>query len=247
MITIPTGELIGLVNDVLPFVDSDKDSPTTHCVRVEQVGDRLTTLATSRTMAARSTWSPDDGPVEIAGNFDIRISPAEAKAIVSTFKLPDKLSAAPLEISMVPGYMTSGLYRLRIFRPGLQDVYSALKMDVEGRGPSEPDNGDAPEIDINHRLDQCMVDSDPSRADARRIQSAAFSPLVFAALGKVQRHGILKLHWTSERDGSAVYVKAGPFDAMAYQAKVGPRAHDGVTLSGGDILRNGSGLLVAGE
>lgn len=229
MITLPTHELLNMIGDMLPFVDTDKDSIATHCVRVEQKGDLLTMLATNRAIAARVSWSPDDGPVEVRGDFDVRISPADAKAIVSAFKLPSKLDWAPVEISVVerPDFT----YRLEIARPPAPDMWPALTLYVDGRGIPDLDAGDTPEIDI-HRLINDHMDDDMSAM----LSGITLTPRVLVALGKVERHGSLKFHYRSTRDGAPFYVKAGAFDAVAFPVR---------ELPGGriDVLRDGAGVL----
>lgn len=213
MITLPTHELLNMIGDMLPFVDTDKDSVATHCVRVEQKDDVLTMLATNRAIAARVTWSPDDGPVEVTGSFDVRISPADAKAITSAFKLPSKLDYAPVEISVVNGSILHAPCRLKIHRPAELDMWAASTLYVTGRGIPDADAGDTPEIDIHQLINDHMGDHHVV------LPGITLTPRVLAALGKVERHGALKFHYRSTRDGAPFYVKAGAFDAVAFAVR----------------------------
>jgi hypothetical protein len=60
VITIPTGELTGLLSDVLVFAFPEDDLPHVNCVRIEWDGEMLHAEATDTLHAARSSWHPDD-------------------------------------------------------------------------------------------------------------------------------------------------------------------------------------------
>lgn len=237
MITIPTHELIGMISDMLPFVDTDKDSIATHCVRIEQSDDTLTMLATNRAQVFRVTWSSEnDGHNWGAGsNFSVRISPTDAKAIVSAFKLGQKLDYAVLRVSARIMSVEDNTYRLEIWRGAEEDMWSALTMHVTGRGTPIADNGDAPEPDIHGLINSAAGDDRPEVM----LAGLTWSPKLLANLGKVERHGAVRIAHRSSRDGAPVYVKAERLDGIMFPVK---------ELSGErvDILRTGAGVLTIG-
>jgi len=116
MLSIPTGELVGTIADVLPFASQDKELPAINAVRVEWDGDRLHAFATDRFVAAWSRWHPGDDPTadhkEGAqdGLFDdwgsadkpwsFVIPQPDAAEIVKIFKLPTKVDRHPLEVDV---------------------------------------------------------------------------------------------------------------------------------------------------
>lgn len=58
-VTIPTGDLIGLISDVAPFAAQD-DKSLFNCVRLEWDGNLLHAMATDRYHLAWGQWHPDD-------------------------------------------------------------------------------------------------------------------------------------------------------------------------------------------
>lgn len=247
MITIPTHALLDMIGDMLPFVDTDKDSIATHCVRVEQADDVLTMLATNRAIAARVTWSPDgDGGRTKGDDFSVRITPTDAKAIVSTFKLPSKLDHAPVQVSAYQvTSLADNLYRVKIFRPAEPDMWSELSMHVTGRGAPRPDSGDVPEMDIHKLIDVHMGDKPEAM-----LAGIKLSPRVLAALGRVERHGALQFIFRKSRDGAPFYVKGdnaalGLFDAVVMPVKGKPDAYERAVGQVSDVLRDGAGVLAS--
>lgn len=218
MITIPTYELLGMIADMLPFVDSDKDSAATHCVRIEQADDTLTMLATNRSQMFRVTWTPEDPELGLGlGSFDVRVTPADAKVIANAFKLPEKLSHAPLTVSASRVMASSDhLYRLKITRDA-DALWPATTVTVTGWGVPNVDEGDSPEIDIHGTINALGRDD---RVDAM-LTRTGFNPKLLANLGKVERHGVVKMSFCSGRDGAPMYVHAGKrFDGVMFPAKL---------------------------
>jgi hypothetical protein len=247
MITTTTAELLGMIGDMLPFVDPDKDSTALHCVRIEQSGDRLTMLATNRAQAMRVHWEAGDSEGEgwrahgsDGDGFDVRITPSDAKAIVSTFKLGMKLDHAPVTLSTQVSSLMEGTHFLKITREASEDLWSRLSMVVTGRGVPNLDAGDAPEIDIHE-----LVDKNAERAGVNVTSALAWTPRLLANLGRVERHGTLTMSFTSMRDGAPVYVKAGErFDGIMYPVK---QRTEEYRPGASDTLRTGSGLLVTAD
>lgn len=102
MITIPTGDFVGILSDAIPFASPDAEFPTLHSVRLEWSGSALHALSTDRYRVAWSAWSPDDDAVEQrqedlftkwGGGDDswaATVALADAKHLVSTYKLKGK-------------------------------------------------------------------------------------------------------------------------------------------------------------
>lgn len=111
MITIPTGDLTGILADVIPFAFPDEDIPDINCVRLEWDGGSLHALATDRYRLAISTWQPgdldesdgvqDDLFTDWGGGDDpwsMSIALDEAKELVKVFKLGPKEWHTPLTV-----------------------------------------------------------------------------------------------------------------------------------------------------
>lgn len=60
MITIPTGDLVGILSDVLPFAFPDDDLPAKHAVRIHWDRELLHAITTDGYRAAWSTWAPNE-------------------------------------------------------------------------------------------------------------------------------------------------------------------------------------------
>jgi len=103
-ITIPTGELIGLLGDVLPFAFTDDDLPDINAVRLHWDGSMLHAQATDRFRIGWSSWHPDDDPdvdyqedifAPLGGADDpwtATLPLAAAQETVQVFKLSKKLA-----------------------------------------------------------------------------------------------------------------------------------------------------------
>lgn len=130
MITIPTGDLTGILADVIPFALPEDDLPSLNCVRLHWDGKQLHAMATDRYRAAISTWDPYDLPVHDTqddlftswGSGDepwSAILPLDdAKEIVKVFKLGPKETQVPLTVDLDNG-------RLKVAR-ARETGYSAL-------------------------------------------------------------------------------------------------------------------------
>lgn len=238
MITLTTAALLGMIGDMLPFVDPDKDSTAHHCVRIEQRGDTLRMLATNRAQAFRVEWVADAVAGILSDTFDVRITPTDAKAIVSSFKLGMKLEHAPVALT-VAGQV--GRQRLMIIREGEPELWSALTMHVAARGVPDLEAGDSPEIDIHN-----VIDAGRERVGRGQMLAVSWDSRLLANLGKVDRHGALTMAFTSTRDGLPVYVAAEKrFDGIMYPVK--RRTEEYRPGAASDILRTGSGVLAVGD
>lgn len=112
-ITIPTGDLVGLISDVVPFGYPDAELPKMHCVRLEWDGTLLHAMALDGVRIAWGTWSPDDehekehqdslftkwgsGDEPWSATIDLD----DAKDLAKVFKLGAKEQYVPLTIEKV--------------------------------------------------------------------------------------------------------------------------------------------------
>lgn len=117
MITIPTGDLTGVLGDVIPFAHRDDDLPTLSCVRLEWDGHTLHALTTDRYRIGWSQWHPDDEPdgesqddlfTRWGGADDawwIYLPLDDAKDVVAAYKLGPKEQRTPLTIENLDGQL----------------------------------------------------------------------------------------------------------------------------------------------
>lgn len=143
MIQIPTGDLTGVLSDVIPFAFPDDDLPDVHCVRLEWDGAMLHATTTDRFRIAISSWHPDDEPDGDAqddlfttwGSGDdpwtVTISLDDAKEAVKVFKLPTKEQRVPLSVDVANGQVT--------VRRDRDTGYTALRLDVPDQQAQFPD------------------------------------------------------------------------------------------------------------
>lgn len=138
MITIPTGDLTGVLSDVIPFASKAEELAELNAVRIEWDGHRLHALATDRYRIGWSQWDPDDEPdgdaqddlfTQWGGADDpwaLSISLADAKDLVTVFKLPPKEWACPLTLDY---RQAAGSLRVARAR---ETGYSALTATMSG-------------------------------------------------------------------------------------------------------------------
>jgi hypothetical protein len=111
MITIPTGDLTGVLADVIPFAFPKDDFPMLNVVRIEWDGKALHALTTDRYRVGWSTWEPGDvGKYEEVqddlftqwGSGDdpwkCTLALADAAEIAKVFKLGAKELQVPLAV-----------------------------------------------------------------------------------------------------------------------------------------------------
>jgi DNA polymerase III sliding clamp (beta) subunit (PCNA family) len=143
MILVPTGELTGVLGDVIPFACPDDDLPTLNCVRIEWDGAMLHTLATDRFRIAWSMWHPDDQP-DLDSQDDLfttwggaddpwqaTICLDDAKELVKVFKLPSKEQRVPLALDLDRQQVT--------VRRDRDTGYTALRLDIPDQQAEFPD------------------------------------------------------------------------------------------------------------
>lgn len=108
-LTMPTRELVGLLNDVRTFASPDDEDPTWHRVMLHWDGARLHAYAGDGLRLAWMSWGPADGDQpELPGMefgaatddaWELAITPADAKEIATKFKLTAKEGAAPVRVT----------------------------------------------------------------------------------------------------------------------------------------------------
>lgn len=189
MITIPTGDLTGILADVIPFAFADEDIPDINCVRVEWDGNQLHALATDRYRIGWSTWEPGDVDEGEAAQDDlftdwgsgdnpwaVSIALDEAKELVKVFKLGPKEWHTPLTIDYDAERWTLKVLRAR------ETGHSAITVvapDTRGQFP-----------DLRALL---------AKHDAvQPVRGLAFTAKLLADFAKVRPRGPMELSFTGE-------------------------------------------------
>lgn len=110
MITIPTGDFVGILNDVIPMASTEDELPQINAVRLEWDGELLHAMATDRYRIAWSSYDPDDPPekeYQPALNtgwggadepWSLSVSLEDAEHLAKTYKLGGKQYYVPLTI-----------------------------------------------------------------------------------------------------------------------------------------------------
>lgn len=201
-VTIPTGDLCGILADTIPFALPGDDLPILNSVRLEWDGEQLHAMATDRYHIGWSTWRPDDQPDTDGDQQDdlftewgsgdnpwhLYIPLADAKDIVSNYKLPPKERGAALTVGH--DWAASG-QQLTVDRSRLTG-HSALRMVVAGAvGDDFPD------------LRKLLADA----STARPVKDIGFTPRYLADFAKVRPRGPLRMTFTGE--GKLVHVTIG--------------------------------------
>lgn len=185
MITIPTGDLTGILADVVPLACPDPELPQIHSVHIEWDGKMLHAIATDRIRVGISSWHPDDEPETDAQDdlfttyggadepWSATIPLGDAKDLVKVFKLPLKEQRVPLNIELVDG-------RVKVVRH--RDTgYSAITTVIDGVTEAEYPNVRA-----------LMSGSDAIDA----VKEVAFTAKWLADFAKVRPRGPLELMFT---------------------------------------------------
>lgn len=117
MITIPTGDLTGVLGDVVSFAHPKPDGGALNCVRLEWDGEYLHALTTDRIRVGISTWHHDDEPDDDGQDdlfakwggaddpWSILMPLDDAKDLISNYKLGPKEYRVPLTIDMHLGVL----------------------------------------------------------------------------------------------------------------------------------------------
>jgi hypothetical protein len=204
VITIPTLELVGLLNDVVAFASADKDDPILRTVHLEWDGQQLHAMATDRYHLGWSRWSPDDPPPEELeevqedlftdwGGDDApwaaTVDLDDAKEAARMFKLPVKKGG------WTPLTLDCGVEQLTISRARL-GAHTALKQecrrDVLPAGELYPDVR--------------VVLGESDRPD-EPVEALAFTACRLASFAKVRVRGPVEMSFAGL--GRPVRVRIG--------------------------------------
>jgi len=195
VITIPTGELTGVLSDVIPFASPDEELPDLNCVRLEWAGDMLHAFSHDLIRSAWSQWSPDDPPppglqdplgVDWGGTdepWGLTLALCDAREIVSIFKLPGKERQCPLVLDL----LQAG--RLKVVR-SRETSRSAVTGVWEDTAASFTD-----------------VRAQLTRWDrVKAVKSIAFNAALLADFEVVRPRGPLRLTFTGEETPTLVEI-----------------------------------------
>ena len=183
MITIPTGELVGLLSDVIPMASTDGDTPTINAVHLHWDGEMLHAKATDRQHIGWSMWHPDDAPVQDKQgdllnqwggsdeSWSATICLPDAKHLVKTYKLGGKQWFIPLTVE----HTSAGVRIVRSRDTG----HSAISTVVRDTFEEFP------------KLDKAL---DESRA-TRNVAALAFNAKSLAVFAKVRPRGDMEMRF----------------------------------------------------
>lgn len=241
MLIVPTGDLVGLLSDVLPFADPSKDSPN-FGVLIEWDGEALHAHATDSLSAGISTWDLDNidrdlaeqaeqlgvhyGPTqESEPRWRVFVGLDDAKEIVKTFKLAFKFRGVPLHVKVNES-------RSRFMVERTRDTGKTEHvMSVQ---PVHEHEGTFPDL-------RAQI----ARAE-QNVQPSTRIPVYghrLAALEHAGRHGVIEQIPIAFADSELVVVRAGE----AFVGFVTPENKQARRLADkqSDVLRNGSGVLLS--
>lgn len=188
--TIPTAELVGTINDAIPFASDDKALPVLNAVQIEWDGEVLHARATDRYRAGWSRWDSNNEPGDLdhwgeGEPFKALISVDDAKQIVSLFKLPAKQGQTPVTVSV--GYDAVTIVR---DVPGYPDL-TAVFHTVTTTFSTFPD------------LTKFLTDREPELDPTGRV---TFEAKKLASFAKVRAHGPLQLRFAGEHGTTIVRI-----------------------------------------
>jgi len=195
-LTIPTGDLVGILSDVLPFADPDKESPR-HAVRLWWDAAQLHAEAYSGPHWGRSTWDPDDQHFEEhqdslitkwgSGDapWSIVMELPDAKEIVKIYKLSGKgVYYTPLHLDNLGG-------PLRIVRSA-DSGHSAINLVVSEVFDTWP------------RIDQVMQ---LGQQQWQAVDDLRVNAGLLASFGSVRQRDVMRVRFTGP--DSPIHVTIG--------------------------------------
>ena len=242
MITVPTCELLRLLGTAIGFAAADKEQHW-FGVQLSWDGDGLSAAGFDTLSGGRLTWVPYEGAESATNTEDdplrpdwgsnqddeqwqVFISVLAAKEIVKTFKLPAKHALTPVTIKVTPTGSSLIVERSR-------DTGHSQHL---GMWPNDPDRA-ARFPDIAEVAQGSLVSGVGKITDTMK-----FNPYRLAAFGALS--DTLTMRFGFGSDPTAV-TAGDRFIGFIYPAGVTPGAAS--TSAGSDLLRNGSGVLVAGK
>lgn len=203
-ILIPTGDLTGILGDVVPFASTDRDDTILNTIQVEWDGDMLHAFATDRMRIAWSAWTDADEPQKERqddlftkwGGADqpwkVTVCLDDVKDLIKIFQLGVKEYHTPLTIEARPGSVLKVLRNKESGHPAVTaampdqfqtfpDVRAALQQAAEI--PSKAEDGEMPF-------------DDSSRPAG--ISGVLFNAKYLADFAKVRPRGSLEMSFTGE-------------------------------------------------
>lgn len=194
MITVPTGDLVGVLSDTIPFACAEDEVPHLNCIRLEWDGDMLHALSTDMFRIAWSSWHPNDEPDTDAqddlfttwGSADdawlATITLADAKELVKVFKLGPKEARVPLSLGFDNGQVT--------VRRDRDTGHTALRVDV-----------------LDHLVEFPDVRKFLSENDqVKPVVGLAFNARYLADFGKVRPRSPMQLSFTGTTSTTHVAI-----------------------------------------
>lgn len=194
MITVPTGELVGLLADTIPFACPDPELPGVNSVRLEWDRHMLHALSTDRIRIGIASWHPDDEPEgEVQDDLFTKFGGADepwavlipledAKHIVKVFKLGPKEQRTPLTVDAHNASVTVKRSR--------DTGYPEMTVRVEGRLDEFPD------------LRAVLADADT----VQPVTGLAYGAKFLADFAKVRPRSPLELTFTGATSPTLVQV-----------------------------------------
>lgn len=224
-ITIPTGDLVGVLSDVIPFAFPDDILPELNCVRLEWDGETLHALTTDRYRVGWSQWTPGDIDADEAAQDDLftewgsgdepwstSIALADAKELVKVFKLPPKEANTPILVDHNRASERTKVIRTR------ETGHSAITVVADGLGLTFP-----------------FPDVRAQLAKADRVKAARnvlYKADYLADFAKVRPRGPMQLTFTA----TITHVTIG----KRFVGAIMPQRDDEPTRS---LLRDGVGVV----
>jgi len=226
-ITIPTGDLVGILSDAIPFAFPDDILPELHCVRLEWDGETLHTLATDRYRVGWSQWTPGDIDPDDAAQDDLftewgsgdepwatSIGLADAKELVKVFKLGPKEANTPIVVDHFAEHDRTKVIRSR------ETGHSAITVVADGLGLTFP----FPDVRAQ------LAKADRVKATRKAVYRADY----LADFAKVRARGPMQLTFT----GGLTHVAIG----KRFVGAIMPQRDDEPIRS---LLRDAVGVVLA--
>lgn len=225
-ITIPTGDLVGILSDVIPFAFPDDILPELNAVRLEWDGETLHALSTDRYRVGWSQWTPGDIDADEAAQDDLfadwgsgdepwatSIPLADAKELVKVFKLPPKEANTAIVVDHNRASERTKVIRTR------ETGHSAITVVAEGLGVTFP----FPDVRAT------LAKSDRIKAVRNAIYRAEF----LADFAKVRPRGPMQMTFA----GGLTHITIG----KRFVGAITPQK--GEDEPGRSLLRDGTGVV----
>lgn len=227
MITIPTGDFVGILNDVIPFAARDDDLPDVNCVRIEWSGEQMHALTTDRYRIGWSTWDPDD---EHEGEHQddlftrwggtdepwaVTVSLDDAKDLAAHYKLGPKEHMTPLTVEHEGD-------RLRVAR-SRDTGYSAITTLVRDEFVMFPD------------VRQILRDA----AAVQFVSGLSFNAKYLADFAKVRPRGPLVMQFTGPGKVAHVSIGSRFTGAIMTISEAAPAKPQDEQIDGQEVLADG--------